>query len=45
MAELKSTQVISFQRGPTYVVSSMNPASLLEDDDPAYNPKYTDDNV
>jgi len=43
MAKLQGTQVTSFQRAPTYVVSTMNPGSLLGNDGPAYNPEYTDE--
>lgn len=43
LAKLPGTKVTSFQRGPTWVVSTMNPASLLGKDDPAYNPEYTDE--
>ncbi|OAG43077.1 hypothetical protein AYO21_02696 [Fonsecaea monophora] len=43
LAKLSGTKVTSFQRGPTWVVSTMNPASLLGKDDPAYNPAYTDE--
>lgn len=42
MAKIEGTQVTSFQRGPTWVVSTMNPASLLGKQDPAYNPAYTE---
>ncbi len=45
MAKLEGTQVTSFQRGPTWVVSTMNPASLLGKSDPAYNPEYTDEDM
>lgn len=43
LAKLPGTDVVSFQRGPTWVVATMNPASLLGKDDPAYNPAYTDE--
>ena len=43
LAKLPGTKVTSFQRGPTWVVSTMSPASLLGKDDPAYNPEYTDE--
>ncbi|KEF62523.1 uncharacterized protein A1O9_00496 [Exophiala aquamarina CBS 119918] len=43
MAKLPGTKVTSFQRGATWVVSTMSPASLLGKDDPAYNPEYTDE--
>ncbi|KAK5065320.1 hypothetical protein LTR84_001158 [Exophiala bonariae] len=43
MAKLPGTKVTSFQRGPTWIVSTMNPASLLGKDDQAYNPEYTDE--
>lgn len=43
MAKLPGTKVTSFQRGPTWVVSTMSPASLLgKEDDLAYNPEYSD---
>ncbi|OQU97519.1 hypothetical protein CLAIMM_03444 [Cladophialophora immunda] len=41
LAKLPGTKVTSFQRGPTWVVSTMNPASLLGKNDHAYNPEYT----
>lgn len=40
MAKLDGTDVMSFQRGPTWIVSRMTPAKLLGSDDPAYNPPY-----
>lgn len=43
MAKLPGTQVTSFQRAPTWVVCTMTPASLLGDDDPAFNPRYTEE--
>ncbi|KAK5236452.1 hypothetical protein LTR47_002403 [Exophiala xenobiotica] len=43
MAKLEGTRVTSFQRGPTWVVSTMSPASLLGKDDTSYNPEYTED--
>ncbi|KIV88653.1 hypothetical protein PV10_08317 [Exophiala mesophila] len=43
LAKLPGTKVTSFQRGPTWVVSTMSPASLLGKDDPAYNPEYTEE--
>lgn len=43
IAQLEGTHVTSFQRGPTWVVSTMNPASLLGKDDSAHNPEYTDE--
>lgn len=43
MAALPGTRVTSFQRGPTWIVNYMSPASLLGKDDPSYNPLYTDD--
>ncbi|KAH8695160.1 hypothetical protein BGW36DRAFT_453017 [Talaromyces proteolyticus] len=43
MAKLEGTHVTSFQRGPTWVVSTMSPASLLGKDDSANNPEYTDE--
>lgn len=43
MAKLPGTKVTSFQRGPTWIVSTMSPASLLgKDDDSVYNPEYTE---
>ena len=43
MAELPRTEVISFQRGPTWVVSRLTPAKLLGKDDPSFNPTYTEE--
>lgn len=43
MAKLPGTQITSFQRGPTWVVNTFSPASLLGKDDPAYNPEYTEE--
>ena len=43
MAKLPGTQVISFQRSPTWVVSRMTPAKLLGKDDPSFNPEYTEE--
>lgn len=43
MAKLEGTQVTSFQRGPTWVVSRMTPASLLGSDDKSYNPEYSEE--
>ncbi|GAM38806.1 hypothetical protein TCE0_033r09844 [Talaromyces pinophilus] len=43
IAQLEGTHVTSFQRGPTWVVSTMSPASLLGKDDSANNPEYTDE--
>ncbi|EXJ90181.1 hypothetical protein A1O3_03250 [Capronia epimyces CBS 606.96] len=43
LAKLPGASITSFQRGPTWVVSTMNPASLLGKDDPAYNPRYTEE--
>lgn len=40
MAKLDGTQVISFQRGPTWVVSRHQPAKLVGSDDPSFNPEY-----
>ena len=43
MAKLEGTDVSSFQRGPTWIVSRMTPGALLGSDDPSYNPPYTDE--
>jgi hypothetical protein len=43
MANLEGTHVTSFQRGPTWVVSTMSPASLLGKEDPSSNPEYTEE--
>lgn len=43
MARLSGTDVISFQRGPTWVVNTMNPAALLGKDNLDYNPIYTEE--
>lgn len=41
MAKLPGTQVTSFQRGPTWVVSRMDPGRLLGKRDAGPNPVYT----
>ena len=43
MAALPGTHVTSFQRGPTWIVSRMTPASLLGSDDPSFNPAYREE--
>jgi len=43
MAKLEGTEVTSFQNGPTWIFSRMTPASLVGSDDPAYNPKYREE--
>lgn len=43
MARLEGTSVTSFQRGPTWIVSRMTPATLLGSDDPSFNPAYRDE--
>lgn len=40
MAKLEGSQVTSFQRGPTWVVSRHTPAKLVGSDDPSPNPVY-----
>lgn len=42
MAKLDGTQVTSFQRGPTWVVSRHQPAKLVGSNDPSFNPEYKD---
>lgn len=42
MAQLPGTEVTSFQRGPTWIVSRLRPAKLVGSEDPATNPLYTD---
>ena len=41
MSKLKGTQVTSFQRGPTWIVSRLTPAKLVGSADPSFNPVYT----
>ncbi|KAF9886633.1 hypothetical protein FE257_011273 [Aspergillus nanangensis] len=41
LAKETGTEVISFQRGPTWVTSRLSPASLLGRDDPTPNPEFT----
>ena len=43
MAKLPGTEVTSFQRGPTWVVSRMSAGSLLGKDIKDYNPVYTEE--
>lgn len=43
MAALDGTEVTSFQRGPTWVVSRHTPAKLVGSDDPSPNPAYRDE--
>lgn len=43
LAKLPGTDVTSFQRGPTWVVSRMTPGSLLGKDIKDYNPVYTEE--
>jgi cation diffusion facilitator CzcD-associated flavoprotein CzcO len=40
MAALPGTQVTSFQRSPTWIVSRHTPAKLVGSDDPSLNPEY-----
>ncbi|KPI37641.1 putative sterigmatocystin biosynthesis monooxygenase stcW [Cyphellophora attinorum] len=40
MAALPGTQVTSFQRTPTWIVSRHTPAKLVGSDDPSPNPEY-----
>jgi cation diffusion facilitator CzcD-associated flavoprotein CzcO len=40
MAALPGTQVTSFQRSPTWIVSRHTPAKLVGSDDPSPNPEY-----
>lgn len=40
MAQLPGTQVTSFQRTPTWIVSRHTPAKLVGSDDPSLNPVY-----
>ncbi|BCS17689.1 flavin-containing monooxygenase [Aspergillus puulaauensis] len=43
LAGLEGTEVTSFQRGPTWVVSRMSAAMLLGRDDISPNPEYTEE--
>lgn len=43
MAKLAGTQVTSFQRGPTWIVSRLTPAKLVGSDDPSFNPPYREE--
>lgn len=43
LAGLPGTRVISFQRSSNYVYSRSAPAKLLDRDDPAQNPAYTEE--
>lgn len=43
MAKLLGTQVTSFQRGPTWIVSRLTPAKLVGSDDPSFNPPYREE--
>lgn len=43
MANLEGTEVISMQRGPTWLVSRHTPAKLVGSDDPSPNPRYRDE--
>lgn len=43
MAKLPNSQVTSFQRGPTWVVSRHTPAKLVGSDDPSPNPAYREE--
>ena len=43
MAKLEGTDVTSFQRGPTWVVSRHTPAKLVGSDDPSPNPEYREE--
>lgn len=43
MAKLPGTDVISFQRGPTYIYYRMPPSKLLGRDNISGNPEYTQD--
>ncbi|KAF2771638.1 FAD/NAD(P)-binding domain-containing protein [Teratosphaeria nubilosa] len=43
MAKLPGTEVISFQRSPTWVVSRHTPATLVGSDDPSPNPAYREE--
>ncbi|KAI9713061.1 MAG: hypothetical protein M1820_001046 [Bogoriella megaspora] len=43
MAKLPGSQVTSFQRGPTWIVSRMTPATLVGSSDPSFNPPYREE--
>jgi cation diffusion facilitator CzcD-associated flavoprotein CzcO len=43
MAKLDGTEVVSFQRGPTWVVSRHSPAKLMGSNDPSPNPVYSEE--
>jgi len=43
VAKLPGTNVISFQRNPTYIYYRMAPSKLLNRDDITGNPEYTED--
>ncbi|ETN43153.1 uncharacterized protein HMPREF1541_02311 [Cyphellophora europaea CBS 101466] len=43
MAQLPGTQVTSFQRTPTWIVSRHTPAKLVGSDDPSLNPVYREE--
>jgi cation diffusion facilitator CzcD-associated flavoprotein CzcO len=43
MAKAEGTQVISFQRGPTWIVSRMDPGKLLGKSNIGSNPVYTEE--
>lgn len=43
MAALSGTEVTSFQRSPTWVVSRHTPAKLVGSDDPSPNPPYREE--
>lgn len=43
LAKLKATDIVSFQRGPTWVVNRLDPASLLGKSGGGSNPVYTNE--
>jgi cation diffusion facilitator CzcD-associated flavoprotein CzcO len=43
MAKLEDTQVMSFQRSPTWVVSRHTPAKLVGSSDPSFHPEYREE--
>lgn len=43
MAKIPGTQVVSFQRGPTWVVSRLDPGRLLGKPNAGSNPEYTEE--
>lgn len=43
MAKVEGTQVTSFQRGPTWIVSRHTPAKLVGSNDPSFNPQYREE--